>query len=272
MPYIETRPDIRIHYDETGSGCPIVLIHGWGMSAKVWKPLKMELAGRFRCISIELRGHGDSLATEGAGSLGEFSADIIHLLKHLQLREAVLVGWSLGGQIALEEFHSFRPHLKGVVLAGVTPRFTAEPGYDAGLQEIEVRGLLAAMRRDYTKAMTAFFRRMFAPGEVTQELLDGLVAEVLLSGPLPERAIAEKGLAALVAGDSRALLPSVDLPVLLINGDRDTICLPEAAEYMAKAMPKATLTVLPGCGHAPFLSHPEIFARLLTTFVEELAQ
>ncbi|HEY6006768.1 MAG TPA: alpha/beta fold hydrolase, partial [Geobacteraceae bacterium] len=124
--------------------------------------------------------------------------------------------------------------------------------------------------RDYAGTMGEFFRSMFAPGELGRAQENRVAREIVMRGRLPQPSAAQRTLDTLAAADLRALLPHVDRPVLLVHGSDDTVCLPAAASFMAQQLPAADLRMFEGCGHAPFLSHPEEFNAVLAQFLAGL--
>ncbi|RII27373.1 MAG: O-methylpimelyl-ACP methylesterase [Geobacter sp.] len=269
MPLFESPSGVSIHYEESGSGQPLVLVHGWSASSSFWR-FQEPLAESCRLISVDLRGHGRSSSPVSGYGLTDLTDDLITLFDALSLQDAVLLGWSLGSQVVLSAFPHLRERLAGLVLVGGTPRFTLAEGYDHGLPPSEPRGMGTGIRRDFQKTMGGFFRRMFAPGELSREQENRIAREIVIPGRLPEPFVALATLDILTTADLRGMLPSVDRPVLLIHGAADVICPPSASRYMAEHLPHPRLVELAGTGHAPFLSRPEEFNLILSGFMEGL--
>ncbi len=269
MPLFETPSGISIHYEGSGTGRPLVLVHGWATSGVVWR-FQQPLAEACRLITVDLRGHGRSGSPLSGYGLTELTDDLASLFDELSLQDAVLLGWSLGAQVVLAAFPYLRERLTGLVLVGGTPRFTLAEGYEDGHPPSEPRGMGVGVRRDFQKTMGGFFRRMFAPGELSREQENRIAREIVIPGRLPEPSVALATLDILSTADLRAMLPAVDRPVLLIHGENDTICLPGASRYMAQHLPDARLVELQGTGHAPFLSRPDEFNRILSGFLREV--
>ena len=268
MPVVQRDARTLIQYEDRGEGPPLLLLHGWAMSRRVWA-FQRELASGFRVIAPDLRGHGSSTAS-GSFGLTDLAEDVACLCHALKLKDAVIAGWSLGAQVALKSIGMLRDRVTGLVLVGATPRFTSSTDYDAGLPGREVRGLEARLKRDYTRTMGEFFRRMFSPGELSREQENRIARDIVMGSRLPALPVAQAGLAILEQEDLRNILPGVECPVLLLHGDSDTICPPAAAHYMASHLPDARLMLLPGAGHAPFLSRPEEFNRILRDYLQEI--
>ena len=265
MPFLETDDGVRLHYEDEGNGPPLVFVHGWAMSGRVWRFQDQAFAPDHRVVVPDLRGHGRSEA--GDCTLDRMADDLAALWSRLDLRDGVVVGWSLGAQVALRAFSQLRERLRGMVLVGATPRFTAADGYPHGLPAAEARGMGVRLKRDFNRTMGEFFRSMFAPGELDRDQENRIAREIVMGGKMPEPAMARRALETLAAADLRDLLPRVDRPVLLLHGSADTICLPGAARFMAGQLPQATLQIFDGCGHAPFLSRPADFNHALAQFL-----
>jgi pimeloyl-ACP methyl ester esterase len=265
MPCTTTPTGVTLHYNEAGSGRPIIFLHGWAMSGRVWH-FQESLSDCGRLIFLDQRGHGRS-STGPSYLLKDFAEDLTSLFDSLQLQDAVLVGWSMGVQVALEAFPALRSSVSGLVLVGGTPRFTTAEGYPCGQAPVEVKGMGVRLRRDYQKTMGEFFRGMFAEGEMDKAQYQRIVHEVVMSGQSPDHAAAAEALKILSVADQREQLAQVDRPVLLVHGKHDAIVPASASEYMAQRLPMATLKIMEGCGHAPFMTRPEEFNHLLRDFL-----
>jgi len=268
VPFITTENGLKLHYEDAGVGHPIVFIHGWGMSARVWKFQAEEFASSYRVISVDLRAHGESeVPGDNCFAMSDFATDVFTLFNRLDLRYATLVGWSLGAQVALESFKLISPRLSSIVLSGGTPRFSSGNGYEFGLPPVEVRGMALRIKRDRVKTMGDFFRGMFVEGEMTGEQNQRIVKEIIIPSRQPETKILLRVLETLSESDQREILPMIDIPVLLIHGAKDTTCLPEASRYMAGNIRNAQLAIIEESGHAPFMSKPADFNKLITEFL-----
>lgn len=153
----------------------------------------------------------------------------------------VLIGWSMGGMVALQTAGLSLENVKALVLVSTSPKFISSPDFPYGLP-------LALLKKIEKKikqvGVSAFHELVFGNKTVT-----GL-AETSIEQ-------AEKELAELARVDLRELLPEIEVPTLIIHGDRDEICLPEAARYMADNIPGSKLVMLEGVGHAPMVEAPE---------------
>ncbi|MSM41166.1 MAG: alpha/beta fold hydrolase [Geobacter sp.] len=271
MPFIETVDSARIFYEDQGGGPPLVFIHGWSMSGRAWRfQAEPFAAAGYRVIVPDLRGHGQSTAPGGQVTLQGCGDDLATLFSELGLSGVVLIGWSLGALVSLAAFPRLRSSLEGMALVGGTPRFTATEGYPHGVAPTEPKGMGIRLRRDFQKTMGEFFRGMFASGELSRQQENRIAREIVMRGRQPDPDVALSTLAILASADLRAGLGAIDLPVMLLHGSLDTVCPVAAARYMAEQIPGAGLELMDGCGHAPFMSHPEEFNRRLGGFLERV--
>lgn len=268
MPFVDTTTGVTLHYLETGTGRPVVFLHGWAMSGRVWR-FQQALQDSARLIFLDQRGHGQSSA--GAGySVQDYADDVASFFDRLALEDAVLVGWSMGVQVALQAFPALRERLAAMVLVGGTPRFTSTDDYPHGKPPVEVKGMGLRLRRDHQKTMGDFFKGMFAEDELDKVQYQRVVHEIVMGGRSPNPEAVQQSLNILATVDQRDQLPLIDRPVLLVHGELDAICPASASRYMAERLPKARLEIFTGCGHAPFMSRPEQFNELLVDFMGSL--
>lgn len=259
-----------LHHEDAGAGPPVVLVHGWSLSSAVLADEAAVLARSRRAVAPDLRGHGRS-SPSGPFGLADLARDLGALLDALALERAVVLGWSLGAQVALAAAADpkVRARVAALVLVSATPRFTEGEGWPHGLPARSVEGLAARVRRDAAKAVARFFDGMFvdgeldAPGRARAEAVRAAV-------PPADPAALLSGLDVLARADLRAALPALDVPALVVHGDRDPVCPPGAARATAAAIPGARLALLPGAGHAPFLSRPGPFRDALGSFLAAL--
>lgn len=270
MPIFTTFDGIQLHYDDKGNGRPLVFVHGWAMSGGVWFFQTEEFASSHRVITMDLRGHGRSEPSSVPISMQLLAADLRGLMDGLALENAIVVGWSMGVQVVLEAYSSIRKRLAGLVLVSGTPRFTATGDYSHALPPVEARGMEVRLKRNFAGTMGDFFRGMFVEGELDHDRYQRIVREVVIAGRQPSPQTAMDALRALQEADQRQCLPEIDSPVLLVHGDRDTICLPAASRYMAGKLSNSRLEMMEGVGHAPFMSRPVEFNHMLLDFTRSL--
>lgn len=270
MPFFVNRDGERLWFEEAGEGVPLVLVHGWCMSSVVWKYQLDSLQSSFRVIASDLRGHGFSREATGQPDFKGFAADLADLLRSLDLSGVVLVGWSMGAQVALQAYREISSRLSGLALVSATPCFTAIPDFPHGLARKETAGMRIKVGRNAHRALEGFHARMFAEGEFENRAAADQILSLLDAIEPPDTNASLVALDSLATADMRSLLPGITTPALILNGDLDRICLPQASSYLADNISSAQQIVFQGTGHAPFLSRAAAFNSRIANFAESV--
>lgn len=279
MPWYENRNGERLWYEDRGEGTPIVLVHGWCMSSAVWKYQFDVLAvpapaqtGHFRLIAPDLRGHGLSCGIKSGLDFDRFAEDLEDLLVCLELKDVILAGWSMGAQVALQASAALSGRLAGMVLVSATPCFTASDDFPYGLAGKDVAGMRLKVLRNRQRALEGFSARMFAEGELECLSSPAEIAGLLSVIPVPDTDVMVGALDALAAADMRGLLGDITVPVLIVNGALDLVCLPQASDYLHDHIPGARQVVFISAGHAPFLTYSEKFNEEIIRFARSACE
>lgn len=266
MSWYQNRCGEQLWYEDQGIGCPVVLVHGWCMSSAVWNYQFAGLSGALRLLAPDLRGHGRSRGSAGHMSFDNFANDLIDMFDCLELSKVILVGWSMGAQIALHASIELSDRLAGLVLVSATPRFTASDDFPFGLDVSEAAGMRLKVQRNTQRALDGFISRLFAEGELEGHPRALEIKQLLSEIPSPDSAAVLDALETLTRADMRHVLASIAIPTLILNGTHDRICLPQASTYLKKHIPGAEQTVIPCCGHAPFLTQSKLFNAEIIRF------
>jgi pimeloyl-[acyl-carrier protein] methyl ester esterase len=257
-----------LHAEVAGRGRDLVLLHGWGANLRVWDELTRVLARRFRVIAVDLPGHGRSSWDPQATTPAAQAWRVCETLAPLTTRYSLL-GWSLGGQFALDLAAAMPGGIERLVLVATTPRFLAAPGWRHGLKAAVLDGLAARLGADPDRALEEFLQLQVL-GErprTAARVLGKLVAALAVHGTARPEALAYD-LQRLRDGDLRAQLAAVRAPALVIAGGRDRITRAGAARALAAALPHGRCRTLAHAAHVPFLSHPQQFATLVGAFLQ----
>ncbi len=241
---------------------PWVLIHGWGLSRRVWDPIAPGLAETGPVVAVDLPGHGRSPALSGAADLTAWTDAVATVWSG----EGILVGWSLGGLIAAS-LAATRPHrVRGLVLVASTPRFPQGSDWSAGLDAGLLQGFHESLLEDHVATLERFvaLQCLGLPGGARQrrQLRATLSAE-----PAHASALAA-GLTLLATTDWRGIEPAV--PTWVILGAEDRLVPPTVAEFYRAQPAVHGVRVWPAAGHAPFLSDPDRFVAEVVRFVNRL--
>lgn len=241
---------------------PLVLLHGWGLSAAVWRPLLDHLDPRRPVHAPDLPGHG------GAAPAGDTLASWAEALLPALPGNSVLVGWSLGAQLALELAHRHPERIARLVLIGASPRFTASEDWPHGLPG----ATLDDFRAQFDSAPEATQRRFVALqslGDRARKAVSAALSGSLTPADASHQAALATGLRLLADTDLRPLSSALAQPVRLLHGSEDKLMPLAAAEWLADQLPGGRLSVFDQAGHAPFLSRPGDCAGLIEGFADE---
>ncbi|KAB2968617.1 alpha/beta fold hydrolase [Zoogloea sp.] len=241
---------------------PLVLLHGWGLSASVWKPLLGHLHPQRPVHVPDLPGHGD------ASPAGETLASWADALLPALPDNCVLVGWSLGAHLALHLAHHRPDRIARLVLIGASPRFTACGDWPHGLPDTS----LAEFRAQFDSAPEATQRRFIALqsiGDQARKAVAAALTDSLTPADAAHQAALACGLGLLAGTDLRPLASGIVQPVRLLHGSEDKLMPVAAAEWLADQLPGGRLSVFGHTGHAPFLSRSADCAALIEGFADE---
>jgi len=270
---------VELHYEDHGTGAPVVLIHGWPLSGRSWEaqvPALVE-AGH-RVITYDRRGFGDSSQPWDGYDYDTFAADLDALLTHLDLTGATLVGFSMGGGEVVRYISRYgTSRIARAVLAAAVPPYLykSQDNPDGGLDDATIEQFQTGVKTDRIDFLEEFTTNFFSAGK-------GLTGpKVKVSEPqrqyarhIAEFASPKATLDCITAfgrtdfrGDVQAVAAS-GVPVLVIHGDSDAIVPFEVSgKRSAELIPGAQLHVVEGGPHGINASHPEEFNRVLLEFL-----
>lgn len=277
--FVATDDGGRVHVVEAGTGPPVVLIHGIALGVGVWARQFSTLPERHRVVAIDLRGHGPSIAGAGGFSFERLADDVIAVLEACDVRDAVVVGHSLGGMVlqlaAIRREAELRRHARGLVLVATDagPTVPGPLGRPVGTltARVALRAARYVERRGrgvYPGSDLATWSSRASFGARARPVDVELVRS--LSSAVSPRAMAEL-LAPLMSFDVRIDLPRIGLPTLIVAGTRDALTPARRARFVASHIPGARLELLGGCGHLVMLERPGELDRLIEDFSATLA-
>jgi len=245
------------------SGADIVLIHGWGANAAVWDDVAARLAPHARVRCIDLPGYG------GSPTCAPYTLDALSdaLARGLPAR-ATVCGWSLGGLVALNCALREPQRIKSLVLIATTPRFTRIAGWDCAVDAALLDGFADELQRD-RRATLRRFAALQAHGDTDARAVSRRLRVQIEAGGTPDLAVLRAGLSILKGVDLRERLPHLELPALILHGERDSVVPLAAAEFAQRALPQARLEVLAGAAHAPFVTRATRVAQRITELCNE---
>lgn len=245
-----------------GRGPDLVLLHGWSMDSAIWGKFADLLGLHFRLHLVDLPGHGRSLRT-GLLTIDTLASAVAAIVP----QDAMLLGWSLGGMVALQLAAAQPELLRGLLLIGTTPRFSAGDDWPHGTPEAALASFAAELDAD-PNALLARFRASMCRGDPAERRLRRLMS-TLPPAPADLTALRE-GLDILRNTDLRDLACRIKTPTLVIHGGLDSVVPPGAGAWLASRIDAARWHLLDESTHLPFLSRAEDCAALVRQFASEI--
>lgn len=257
--------DTRVHVESAGAGAPLVLLHGFAMHGGLFAPLVPALA-RHRCVYVvDLPGHGWS-APLAPYDLPTLAATIDRATGGIE-GPLTLLGWSLGGQVALQWALARPERVHRLILVATTPSFVARAGWPHAMAPATLARFGDELRVAYRLTLQRFLALQVQGSDEGRRTLAQLRARLFERGePLPGALAA--ALALVRDSDLRRTLAQVRAPALVVGGARDALVPLAATEALAAALPEAVHRTIAGAAHAPFLSHPSAFRDALRGFAD----
>lgn len=255
---------IRLAYDDQGTGIPMVFLHAFPMNRTMWAPQLVALSRTARVITVDLRGHGESDAPLWHYSMEQFAGDLCALLDRLSLAQAVFAGLSMGGYLIFSLLRRSPHRVKAIVLAGTRAAADSDEARHARFMLAQV-----AYAKGASAVAETMLPKLLGPTSLTSrpdlvERVRSIIGRTEVSG------IAGDLMAMAERPDSRALLPTIACPALVIVGEEDTTTPLQEARLIADQIPGARLEIIPNAGHLSNLEQPEAFNRALERFVSSL--
>jgi len=267
--YIEVEPNVRLHITDAGEGKPIVLIPGWPLSDEMYEYQYNDLINKnFRVIGITLRGFGKSDKPYGAYNYDVHASDIKKVLSKLDIKDAVLVGFSMGGAIAIRFASADNgAHVSKLVLCGAAaPIWTQRNDFPYNLPKKAVDDLIALNYQDRPKLLSNFAKIFSATETSLNEGIGSWLNGINLSASSYAMA---QCLIALRDTDLRSDLVKITIPTLIMHGKKDKICSFDLAEQMKAGISNSHIVAFENSGHSLFLEETHKFNAELIKFAEK---
>jgi non-heme chloroperoxidase len=271
----ENSTSIHLYYEDHGSGQPIVLIHGYPLSSASWeKQVPVLLDAGYRVIAYDRRGFGKSSQPTSGYNYDSFAEDLHHVVRHLKLRDFVLVGFSMGGGEVARYIGKYgsKDVSKAVIMGGVPPFLLKTADNPEGVDGAVFEGIQKAVRADRYAFFTEFFKNFYN----TDVYLGKRVSEQAVTASWNTAAIASAhaSLACVPTWyeDFRQDVAKIDVPALIIHGDADRIVpFSSAGERTSKLIAGAELVVIKDGPHNVAWTHAEEVNGALLAFLAKPA-
>ncbi|MDI1286402.1 MAG: alpha/beta hydrolase [Reyranella sp.] len=272
MAYATTDDGVRLWFEETGSGAPVVFVHEFAADHRSWEAQMRHFGQRYRCITFGARGYPPSDVPEKPSSYSQVRAtdDIAAILDHLKIPAAHIVGLSMGGFATLHFGFRHPPRALSLVVAGV--------GYGAEKeQQAKFKSEVEVVARSLLEEGMVAFAGKYAYGPTRVQFLNkdprGFAQFKKELGEHSALGSANTQLG--VQGARPSLYDLIEpmramtVPTLVLTGDEDWPCLAPSV-LLKREIPSAALAVMPNCGHTINLEDPDLFNRIVGDFIVQV--
>ena len=263
---------VHLYYEDYGTGRPVVLIHGWPLSARSWENQVLPLVeAGYRVISYDRRGYGASTQVWDGHDYDTLSADLSALLTHLDLTDVTLVGFSMGGgEVARYIGRYGTDRIAQAVLASAVPPYLykSDDNPDGGLDDATIEQFETGVKTDRITFLDQFTQMFLTAGDKSDLVSEPtrLYLRDIAAFASPKATLDDIG--AFARTDFRDDLAKFDVPTLVIHGDSDGVVPFEVSgKRSAEMISDSTLVVIEGGPHGINASHAEEFNSALIDFL-----
>lgn len=261
--FLNANDGTKLFVQDWGSGPPIVLLSPWTLNSDIWGTHIAALTARgFRCVALDRRGHGRSDIPTGGYDLDTLADDVASVIEQLDLQQAILVAYSMGASEAVRylERHGSSRISRLVLCAPGTPFLLRTEGNPDGIPISAAEAQFSAVAHDFPKWIADNEAPFFAPDTIPETR--AWIKSMMMSVPLPVV------LATLIAPDLRSAVSKINLPTLIIQGDKDASHpLPITGARTARLLQNCKLAVIEGAPHALILTHRDRVLSEIVSFI-----
>lgn len=256
--------DVQIAYDDVGVGPAVVLIHGYPFNRSLWTEQTEALTSRFRVVTPDLRGFGESDTSEGRVTMNRMAQDVVELMDQLGIQQAVIGGLSMGGYVALAFVKQFPSRVKALVLADTRAQADTEEGKQTRHQQAE-----KALSEGMAGIADGMLPKLLTPETVSKrpEVVKR-VRDMMLKTKPQGAASALLGMAE--REDLSEFISSIGVPTMILVGREDAITPVADSEKMQSKIAPSRLVVIENAGHVSNLEQTEQFNFALLRFLDRV--
>jgi 3-oxoadipate enol-lactonase len=269
MPYAITSDNVRLHYEEVGSGLPILFVHEFAGDHRSWEPQLREFGKRYRCIAYAARGYtpSDVPADKDAYSYQHVMRDCVAVLDHLGIDQAHIVGLSMGGYTTLQVALNHPARVRSMTLAGTGSG--SERWYTEAFHQ-HSRALAQQFEREGASHVAQTYGR--GPSRIPFEIKDARgfaeFARMLAEHDAQGSANTSRGFQGARPSlyDFESGIRALKIPALIVVGDEDDHCI-EPSLFLKATIAASGLVVFPKTGHVVNLEEPDLFNQVVGNFL-----
>jgi sigma-B regulation protein RsbQ len=263
---VATAEQLNVRVSGPADGQPMLFVHGFGCDQHMWRHVAPAFGTDHRVVTLDLVGAGgsDPAAWDPSRyvSLEAYADDLLNVVHELDLHDVVLVGHSVSAMSGLLATVAEPDRFAALVLVGPSPRFVDDGDYHGGFSEADIAELLTSLDSNYLGWSSAMAPVIMANGDrpaLGEELTDSFCRM--------DPAVAQQFARVTFLSDCREALPRVTVPTLVLQCRDDVIAPIEVGQYVADAIPGATMVLLDATGHCPHLSAPDDTVAAMREFL-----
>ena len=253
--------NIEIAYDDTGSGPALVLIHGYPFNRSMWTEQVSLLKDRFRVVTLDLRGHGETESSTGASTMKLMAEDVAALMDELGIERAVVGGLSMGGYVTLAFHQLFPERVEKLVLADTRAQADTEEGKATRAEQVQ-----QILAEGMAGIVNAMLPKLLSPETVSKRPdVVKRVRDMMIHTSPEGAAAALRGMAE--REDKTERLSQIKVPTLIVVGKEDPITPVADSQKMHERIAGSQLVVIENASHVSNIEQPEQFNRALKEFL-----
>ena len=271
MPFAKAADGTAIHYEDWGTGHPVVLVHGWPLSLRMWECQALFLAANgCRVIAYDRRGFGESGKPYAGYDYDTLAGDLAALLDGLDLKDVTLVGFSMGGGEVARYLssHGTQRIARAALVSAVTPMLARTPDHPEGVPASTFEAMIAGLVDDRPSFLQSFAKGFYGAGLLNLSVPGAVLdwTQRLALGASPRATV--ECVRSFAGTDFRRDMAAFTLPTLIVHGDADaTVPIEVSARPAARLVPGARLVEYPGAPHGLFYTERLRLNADLLTFV-----
>ena len=257
---------VNLAYDDHGIGQPVLFLHAFPLNKSMWSGELLALLAeeRYRLVSLDWRGFGESDIPTGIATMETLADDVAGLMDMLGMQDAVLCGLSMGGYAAFAFLRKYPQRVKGLILADTRPgadTAEAHANRENVAQMAESQGTEAIADLQVPKLIAAYTRQHHPEVEAR-------VRQMIAAATPQGIAAASRGMA--LRADATDLLAGITCPTLVVVGEQDALTPPAVARDYAANIPNAQFVIIPQAGHLSNVEQPEAFLQAVSGFLRTI--
>jgi pimeloyl-[acyl-carrier protein] methyl ester esterase len=247
----------------TPSAPNLTLLHGWGLNGAVWNGVRDALSAHYTLHIVDLPGHGRS-----HGAPVTTMEAFVDAVARAMPDYGHLMGWSLGGHTALALAAKYPDRVNRLATICCTPRFIQSDDWPQGKKAEVLAAFATRLSTNYSATIRNFLALQALNQPEMRDVIRTLYEAVEAHGA-PDVASLAAALEILKVSDIRGLVPTIQQPALVIQGDHDALTSTASARWLADNLPNSTYCLIQHAAHAPFLSHREAFLGHVSSFLAD---